>query len=388
MKENVKVALKRKECEDKVVDTKESKRQLSSLPFRSHINADRELWKTVSVLGPDCRTFGVIPKLEPNLKNEETQCAYLGSPYTDHITTGIMDLGWGCGYRNCQMLMSFLEKEKQDGDYLLKQVLDIASLQLLLEKAWKEGFDPLGAKQLKHHVFKTRKWIGTTEVYTLLAYLGIRSTIIDFHQPGPERLHKDMLDWIQSYFTSNVRTEKNKKVYATQRPPLYLQHQGHSRTIVGIELLKTGRRNLILFDPGRRTLRSFKKRVNYTEETDTSSEEEEEEQTPSSCSEEEEIDIMGDATPTPTPPPKPSLSQRFLAKFKKNHPNLHQHTSSPFYPFRVDDKTIAKHRQYQILVLGQASYHQGHITWDPSQGYLVNEQEREVMKNVTSLAVL
>lgn len=82
---------------------------------------------------------GVIPKLEPNLKNEETQCAYLSSPYTDYITTGIMDLGWGCGYRNCQMLMSFLEKEKQDGDYLLKQVIDISSIQLLLEKAWNEG---------------------------------------------------------------------------------------------------------------------------------------------------------------------------------------------------------------------------------------------------------
>ncbi|CAO3697998.1 unnamed protein product [Rhizopus stolonifer] len=379
MKESVKMTLKRKEFDDEAIDTKEPKRIMAHLPFRSHINADQELWKTVSVLGQDCRTFGVIPKLEPNLKNEETQCAYLSSPYTDYITTGIMDLGWGCGYRNCQMLMSFLEKEKQDGDYLLKQVIDISSIQLLLEKAWNEGFDPLGAKQLKNHLFKTRKWIGTTEVYTLLAYLGIRSTIIDFHQPGPERLHKEMFDWIQSYFTNDIQTKKSKKVYATHRPPLYLQHQGHSRTVVGIELLKSGKRNLIIFDPGRRTLRSFKKQVNYSEDTasensssSSSSEEEEDE-------DEEEIDIMSDHH-------KPTLSQRFLAKFKKNKSSTA--SSSPFYPFRVDDKTIAKHRQYQILVLGHVAYQQGKMSWDEKKGYLVSEEEREAMKNVTSLAVI
>lgn len=50
-----------------------------------------------------------------------------------------MDLGWGCGYRNCQMLMSFLERQDEDGEPLLKSVLDIAGIQFLIEKAWKEG---------------------------------------------------------------------------------------------------------------------------------------------------------------------------------------------------------------------------------------------------------
>jgi hypothetical protein len=50
-----------------------------------------------------------------------------------------MDLGWGCGYRNCQMLMSFLERHQQDGEYVLKHVPDITGLQLLIEQAWKEG---------------------------------------------------------------------------------------------------------------------------------------------------------------------------------------------------------------------------------------------------------
>lgn len=240
-----------------------------------------------------------------------------------------MDLGWGCGYRNCQMLMSFLQHEMQDGEPLLKNVLDISGIQLLIEKAWKEGFDSLGAAQLEHHVFKTRKWIGTTEVYTLFTYLGIRSTIIDFHQPGPENLHENMFDWIEYYFTSNntatTTTTTTGHVYITNKPPLYLQHQGHSRTVIGIELLKSGKRNLIMFDPGRRMLR---------------------------------------------------LSSRI------------KYNSSLSRPFRVDDKTIAKNKQYSLLVLGQVTNDEnGKMIWDSDKTYLLNEDERDRMKNIISLTL-
>lgn len=37
----------------------------------------------------------------------------------------------------------------------------------------------------------------------------------------------------------------------SDRPPLFFQHAGHSRTIVGIEHLKSGKINLLLFDPSK-----------------------------------------------------------------------------------------------------------------------------------------
>ncbi|KAG1143380.1 hypothetical protein G6F37_008015 [Rhizopus arrhizus] len=298
---------------DEAIDVQEPKRLVIE-----HIRTD--LYNTLPALRQDGRTSRIIPKLEPNLKySNETQYAYLCSDHTDYIPSGFMDSGWGCGYRNCQMLMSFLEKEKQDGHCLLKHVVDITSIQLLIEKAWQEGFDPAGAKQLKNHVFKTRKWIGTTEVYSLLAYLGIRSTIVDFHQP-----QKDMLDWIEFYFTSRISTNSEQKVYYTHRPPLYLQHQGHSRTVIGIEKLKSGKRNLLLLDPAKRIRKSFKRG-----HADKSS----------------------------------SLSQNFFYLYH--------------CPYRVDDKEIAKHQQYQILVLGHVE----------NKGYLASEQEREAMKNITSVSI-
>lgn len=155
-----------------------------------------------------------------------------------------------------------------------------------------------------------------------------------------------MLDWIQSYFTPNI-TSNQKNVYITNRPPLYLQHQGHSRTVVGIELLKSGKRNLILFDPGRRMLRSYRQQPQPEQEEDD------------------------------------TVTSRFLAKIK--HKPL---PSSLLRPFRVDDKTIAKHKQYSILVLGQVDQQNGNMIWDSEKSYLLNEDEREVMKNVTSLSVL
>lgn len=86
---------------------------------------------------------GVIPRLEPQFtslnRKGNTMAAYLCSPYTDHIATGFVDLGWGCGYRNCQMLMTFLQRQQEHGDSLVREVADISGLQLLLERAWSEG---------------------------------------------------------------------------------------------------------------------------------------------------------------------------------------------------------------------------------------------------------
>ncbi|KAG2217374.1 hypothetical protein INT45_007384 [Circinella minor] len=383
---------------------------------RTFINADEELWQILSALEEKSRTPGVIPRLEPQFTNlnhkkkKSTVSAYLCSPYTDHIATGFMDLGWGCGYRNCQMLMTFLQRKQEAGDSILRQVTDISGLQLLLERAWKEGFDSQGAKQLNNRVYKTRKWIGTTEVYSMLVYLGIRCTILDFHRPsGPNNTHETLFDWIQSYFQNAVSKQKqqdeneeeghstnNKKdkiVHITQRPPLYLQHSGHSRTVIGIELLKDGKRNLIMFDPGRRMLRSYRSRTEPEDDMDEStlssscsqngdSEEEEEE-------EEEDSDNKSQSRKISEQQEKKSTSfaSRILSNWK---PRTHL-PSNLLRPFRVDAKAIAKNRQYQLLVLGEVKDERpegGYLSWNDEKGYLLDENEREAMKIVTSTDAL
>jgi len=114
----------------------------------------------------------------------------------------------------------------------------IPRLQQVLETAWRAGFDRAGCEQLGGKIVNTRKWIGATEIFTMLTYWGINAKIVDFHKPsGEQGSHPLLFDWVWRYFSQG-----------TGLPPLYLQHQGHSRTICGIE--KTGSTTrLLVLDP-------------------------------------------------------------------------------------------------------------------------------------------
>lgn len=54
----------------------------------------------------------------------------------------------------------------------------ISRLQQHVEWAWSQGFDLQGSEQLGGKLFNTRKWIGATEVVTVLSSLRIRYVCI------------------------------------------------------------------------------------------------------------------------------------------------------------------------------------------------------------------
>jgi hypothetical protein len=67
-----------------------------------------------------------------------------------------------------------------------------------------------------------------------------------------------LLDWIRRYFDADSRNHQPSPqewwrgatpVVLTDRMPLVLQYQGHSRTIVGYEITGDGATNLLTFDP-------------------------------------------------------------------------------------------------------------------------------------------
>lgn len=116
----------------------------------------------------------------------------------------------------------------------------ISRLQEHIEWAWREGFDVQGADQLGGKLVNTRKWIGATEVVTVLSSLRIRCQLVDFHRPtSSSGTHPELFQWVLDYF----------QAYDDFKPPLYLQHQGHSRTIIGVEEVRGGVVNLLILDP-------------------------------------------------------------------------------------------------------------------------------------------
>ncbi|KAL0870931.1 hypothetical protein ABMA27_004759 [Loxostege sticticalis] len=207
--------------------------------------------RKASALGRDTgssRTNGILERIaQLNAQNPSIVKTYLCSG-VDHYASTYGDRGWGCGYRNMQMVLSSLLKYPPYAALLssvaereCECVPSIPRLQLLVERAWQLGFDTQGSEQLGSKLHNTRKWIGACEVVTVLSSLRIRCQLIDFHKPtSADGSHPALFDWVLRYFQEDPNGFK---------APLYLQHQGHSRTIIGYEKHKDGKATLLVLDP-------------------------------------------------------------------------------------------------------------------------------------------
>ncbi|XP_075952683.1 zinc finger-containing ubiquitin peptidase 1 isoform X1 [Anarhichas minor] len=199
------------------------------------------------------RTQGVVRALYEYYQTECKDSVHVWlSADTDHYCSSAGDKSWGCGYRNLQMLLSSLHTTDAYAPLLQeKAVPSIPRVQSMIEEAWRAGLDPHGASHFNQRLHGTRAWIGATEIYALLTSLGISARIIDFHKPtGPGDTHPRLFEWVKQYFKSGRSSRLPPRLIHTSLPPLYLQHQGHSRSIVGMEQKKNGSLCLLLLDPG------------------------------------------------------------------------------------------------------------------------------------------
>ncbi|WOK95365.1 hypothetical protein Cni_G04072 [Canna indica] len=265
---------------------------------------------------------GLTSLLRRCLELENGNSISIVSGHIDHYQTNESeDIGWGCGWRNIQMLSSHMLVHIPDATDAMFGgsgfVPDILSLQRWLEIAWKRGFDTHGSNSFGQKIYGSRKWIGTTECATIFRFFGLRARIVDFdsvnsrkqlnngtnkrkmvdeHIYGPmdkflqrtknetsegqsfgkhlkEKSYQSegknerkiygpqvLVDWVWKYFASDFssRLGSSKCVLVSEKTPLYFQHDGHSRTIVGIQMQKgkcasEHRYWLLVLDPAHRT---------------------------------------------------------------------------------------------------------------------------------------
>ncbi|XP_016131167.1 zinc finger with UFM1-specific peptidase domain protein-like isoform X2 [Sinocyclocheilus grahami] len=199
------------------------------------------------------KTSGLMGALYRYYQRDASDCAHVWlCAETDHYSSSEGDKGWGCGYRNFQMLLSSLHRMEQY-NLLPVSVPSIPRVQALIEEAWGQGADPQGASHFNHRLQGTRAWIGATEIYAVLTSLSVKAQIMDFHKPtGPGDTHPRLFEWVKQYFSHSASRGARlpPKIVQTTLPPIYLQHQGHSRSIVGVEEKVNGNICLLLFDPG------------------------------------------------------------------------------------------------------------------------------------------
>ncbi|RZR86154.1 hypothetical protein BHM03_00013303 [Ensete ventricosum] len=243
---------------------------------------------------------GIMALIRRCLELENGDTITIVSGCVDHYQSNESeDIGWGCGWRNIQMLSSHLLVQRPDARDVMFGgsgfVPDILSLQRWLEIAWKRGFDTYGFDSFGQNIYGSKKWIGTTECATILRSFGLRARIVDFdsitskqplnnwnpgcklagkqsHGPIDKFLQRTMnedsqvgpsaflVDWVWKYFACefNSRLDGSKSVLISEKTPLYFQHDGHSRTIVGIQMQKgkcasEHHYSLLVLDPAHRT---------------------------------------------------------------------------------------------------------------------------------------
>ncbi|KAF7295300.1 hypothetical protein MIND_01069300 [Mycena indigotica] len=257
-------------------ETKASPSKLSNFftPTRSAAqpNSRDRFWHSAQLPSSPPKNFvpGLIPFLKTQLSKSHstgsTRRAVLCHERAVLVLRQSWDANWGCGYRNYLMACAALMDQQLQPMYfpLLDDPIppSIFNLQRILEEAWSHGFDPEGARQLGHLV-GTKKKLGVADIQVAFTYRNIPSRLVEFDlkDKGADVL----INWSVEYFsqphgivdkesirrpqTINDALRGAAAVTTTSRMPFILQHDGHSRTIVGYEVTKSGDINLLQFDP-------------------------------------------------------------------------------------------------------------------------------------------
>lgn len=143
---------------------------------------------------------GLMNLLRRCLQSENRKFKSVISGYIDHYqSVGSEDYGWGCGWRNIQMLSSHLLMRRIEARDVLfggsEFVPDIPSLQRWLEVAWEKGFDVPGSHSFNKEVYGSKKWIGTTECAALFRSFGLRARVVDFDSSPSTSLPTSHTSW-------------------------------------------------------------------------------------------------------------------------------------------------------------------------------------------------
>ncbi|KAF2715293.1 DUF1671-domain-containing protein [Pleomassaria siparia CBS 279.74] len=218
----------------------------------NRIGRDGRLIKQETV---ENETPGIIPILaQLSALDRTVKEAYYCHPSTLHIGKMKKEGGF-CGYRNIQMLVSYIQGARAQGsEEFSGRTPGVLKLQDMIERAWDKGINDIGRIQTGG-IRGTRKYIGTPEAQALFLSTQIDCAVEMFSETanGQYEAHENLLHGIERYFRQAAVKTDGSNVYKTHLPPIYLQQPGHSITIIGFERRKDGSSILMIFDPTHKT---------------------------------------------------------------------------------------------------------------------------------------
>jgi zinc finger-containing ubiquitin peptidase 1 len=231
---------------------------------RNRIGKDARIYRERVV---DNETSGLIEEMSDiSAADPDVVATYLCHPSVKHVEKINCD-GNFCGYWNIQMLLTYIHhRDAQLNRMAPRHTPTVLAIQDVIEKAWDNGICSYGRIETGG-VRNTRKWIGTHEALAFFTQVGVDVEALSFKTeatPSPSGSSSDtstrstttnlavtqLLDHVEAYFISDLENARHHRTtITTSLPPIYFQRLGHSMTIVGIERMADGSRNLLLFDP-------------------------------------------------------------------------------------------------------------------------------------------
>ncbi|RYP66096.1 hypothetical protein DL770_008866 [Monosporascus sp. CRB-9-2] len=200
----------------------DTRRRLGKAELGRYAHEDRMPDRLVSLLrnGRYFSSEGIIPVIEQLLQQSPTtRYAYLCHPCVQHISKLRREGGF-CGYRNIQMLASYIVGTDAPGAAQFhRKIPSIFRIQDYIENAWDMGINAHGSCEVQA-----------------------------FKNPEPRAAETSLFQAIEGYFESSEH-DSRAKVRWTSLPPVYFQHRGHSLTIIGLEKRMDGVMELLVFDP-------------------------------------------------------------------------------------------------------------------------------------------
>jgi hypothetical protein len=204
---------------------------------------------------------------------------------------------WSCGFRNLQMMLSallpllppdhtYFQNSNGDGTAGARDqagsfaIYSLRQIQQLFEELWKAGWDTTGARHFQYRIVGKQSQIGAVEVSSALSFRGVDNAVVQFIKCAASR--RQLVPFCWAYFNrragcstcrlgfaaatgthncsnSNMSSQaiaerllaSNNNVAADGAAggvvscscsilPLYLQWEGHSVTIMGVERQMNG----------------------------------------------------------------------------------------------------------------------------------------------------
>ncbi|WVZ18366.1 hypothetical protein V8G54_005688 [Vigna mungo] len=203
---------------------------------------------------------GLMTLLKNCLESEIGNSISILSGYVDHFQClESEDAGWRCGWRNIQMLSSHLLVQRPEARKALFGGSGFVPDILSLQRARVVDFGPKESQSIPGSSADNAR--NETSIHLVKQK--------DKEGSG----YQVLMDFVWNYFLDENSIQFGQKhVLISEKTPLYFQHDGHSRTIVGIQVNYQQKRhlqyNLLILDPAQRTAaleRSLRQKVRWEE---------------------------------------------------------------------------------------------------------------------------